>query len=92
MIGDSVTTRLFIFPSPNNGLFKVSYYSAVAANYSLQVFDTKGAMVFSRQLSATSGYPLMEVDLRFAQGGLYVVRLVNASNLVIASGKVIINR
>jgi hypothetical protein len=34
----------------------------------------------------------MEVDLRFAQGGLYVVRLVNASNLVIASGKVIINR
>lgn len=92
VIGDSVTTRLFIFPSPNNGLFKVSYYSAVATNYSLQVFDTKGAMVFSRQLPATSGYPLMEVDLRFAQGGLYVVRLVNASNLVIASGKVIINR
>ncbi|NDF97605.1 MAG: hypothetical protein EB101_01465 [Chitinophagia bacterium] len=91
VIGDSVTTKLFIFPSPNNGLFKVSYYSAVATTYSLQVFDTRGSMVFSKQLPATSGYPLLEVDLRAAQGGLYVVRLVSASDRVIASGRVVIN-
>jgi hypothetical protein len=92
VIGDSVTARLFIFPSPNNGLFKVSYYSAVATTYNLQVFDSKGAMVYSKQTPATSGYPLMEVDLQTAQGGLYIVRLVSAANVVIATGKVVISR
>jgi hypothetical protein len=91
VIGDSVTARLFIFPSPNNGLFKVSYYSAVSTTYNLQVFDSKGSLVYSKQTPATSGYPLMEVDLRAAQGGLYVIRLVSASNAVIASGKVVIS-
>lgn len=92
VIGDSVTARLFVFPSPNNGSFKVSYYSAVATTYSLQVFDSKGGMVFNKQLPATAGYPLLDVDLRSAQGGLYIVRLVNAANAVLASGKVIINK
>jgi hypothetical protein len=92
VIGDSVTTRLFIFPSPNQGLFKVSYYSAVATSYNLQVFDVKGAIVYSRSLPATAGYPLLDVDLRAAQAGIYIVRLVNTSNKVIASGKVVISR
>ncbi|MFM8709680.1 MAG: T9SS type A sorting domain-containing protein, partial [Sphingomonadales bacterium] len=92
IIGDSVTTRLFIFPSPNTGSFKVSYYSAVATTYSLQVFDSKGAMVYNKQTPATAGYPLMEVDLRAAQTGIYVVRLVTAANAVIATGKVVISR
>lgn len=92
IIGDSVTTRLFIFPSPNNGSFKVSYYSAVATTYSLQVFDSKGAMIYNKQTPATAGYPLMEVDLRAAQTGIYVVRLVTAANAVIATGKVVISR
>jgi hypothetical protein len=92
VIGDSVTARLFVFPSPNNGSFKVSYYSAVATTYSLQVFDSKGSLVFNKQLPATAGYPLLDVDLRSAQGGLYFVRLVNAANTVLASGKVIINK
>jgi hypothetical protein len=73
-------------------LFKVSYYSAVATTYNLQVFDSKGAMVYSKQTPATSGYPLMEVDLQTAQGGLYIVRLVSAANVVIATGKVVISR
>lgn len=92
VIADSVTARLFIFPSPNNGLFKVSYYSAAATTYSLQVFDSKGAMVYSKQTPATAGYPLMEVDLRAGQAGVYVVRLVTTSNRVIATGKVVISR
>jgi hypothetical protein len=92
VIGDSVTARLFIFPSPNSGLFNVSYYSPVVTTYNLQVFDSKGAMVYSKQTPATSGYPLMQVDLRSVLGGLYVVRLVTATNTIIATGKVIINR
>ena len=92
VIGDSVSTRLFIFPSPNTGQFKVSYYSPVATSYTLQVFDTKGAIVFSRPAAATAGYPLLDVDLRAVQAGLYFVRLVNASNVVIASGRVVISR
>ncbi len=92
VIGDSATTRLFIFPSPNNGSFKVSYYSPVATTYGLQVFDSKGALVFSKQLPATVGYPLLDVDLRAAQSGIYVVRLINATATVVASGKVIISR
>ncbi|NDF99385.1 MAG: hypothetical protein EB101_10795, partial [Chitinophagia bacterium] len=45
----NVSSRLFIFPSPNDGNFTVSYYNAGGGNSSRQlvIFDAKGAVVFN---------------------------------------------
>lgn len=88
VIGDSATTRLFIFPSPNDGKFKVSYYSALAAKYSIGIFDSRGALVLRKEFAINSRYQLMDVDLSNVASGIYVVRLIEGSSKVLATGKV----
>ena len=90
IIGDSVTARLFVFPSPNQGRFSVSYYSAATEQFTLSVFDSKGTLVYRRPYEIASRYQLLEVDLRAAANGVYLIQLTNRSNQVLATGKVII--
>ena len=90
VIGDSVTTRLFVFPSPTQGQFKVSFYSATADQYTISFYDTKGASVFRKAYSITGRYQLLDVDLRAAANGVYLIRLTDKTNRVIATGKVIV--
>src|SRR5690606_1843530 len=47
VIGTTASERLFIFPSPNNGQFTVSYYNSagVSSQRSIVVFDSKGSRV-----------------------------------------------
>lgn len=90
IIGDSVTARLFVFPSPNQGRFSVSYYSAATEQFTLSVFDSKGALIYRRSYEIASRYQLLEVDLRAAANGVYLIQLTNRSNQVLATGKVVI--
>jgi hypothetical protein len=88
VIGDSATARLFIFPSPNNGQFKVSYYSATSAKYSVGIYDARGALVLRKEFAINSRYQLMDIDLTNVASGIYVVRLLEGSSKVLATGKV----
>jgi hypothetical protein len=90
VIGDSVTTRLFVFPSPTQGQFKVSFYSATADQYTISIYDAKGASVFRKAYSITGRYQLLDVDLRAAANGVYLIRLTDKTNRVIATGKVVV--
>lgn len=88
VIGDSATTRLFIFPSPNNGQFKVSYYSPTSAKYSIGIYDARGALVFRKEFAINSRYQLMDIDLANIASGIYIVRLIEGTSKVLATGKV----
>jgi hypothetical protein len=90
VIGDSATTRLFIFPSPNNGKFKVSYYSATSAKYSIGIYDSRGALVLQKEFAINSRYQMMDVDLSNVANGIYIVRLLEGASKVLAIGKVAI--
>jgi hypothetical protein len=90
VIGDSATTRLFIFPSPNNGKFKVSYYSAASAKYSIGVYDSRGALVHQKEFAINSRYQIMDIDLSNVANGIYIVRLLEGASKVLATGKVAI--
>jgi hypothetical protein len=89
-ISDSATTRLFIFPSPNSGDFKVSYYSATATTHILTIYDSKGSKVYNRSFAVTIPYQYMEVDLRIAQRGIYTIMLSDKNGRKTATGKVVI--
>lgn len=89
-ITDSVTTKLFIYPSPNDGEFKVAYYTpGTNVKNTLTIFDGGGKLVYSKVYTISSPYQTMDVDLRRFGSGVYQVVLSDASGKKIAVGQVV---
>jgi hypothetical protein len=91
-IKDSASSKLFIFPSPNNGQFTVSYYNPTGASTSrtVTIYDSRGARVYNRRFTISGPYTLIPVDLRPAQGGIYQVVVGDAGGNKLISGKVMV--
>jgi hypothetical protein len=92
-IKDSASKKLFIFPSPNDGRFTVSYHNpgGAATQQTLAVYNAKGDKVYHRTLSVSGPYQLHSLDLRPAARGIYIVVLGDATGKKLAEGKVIIH-
>ncbi len=90
-IADSATTKLFIYPSPNSGQFKVVYYSpGTNVKNTLTIYDSKGARVYTKLYTLNSPYQVMDVDLSRNRGGIYRVVVSNAAGKKLAVGDVVI--
>jgi hypothetical protein len=94
LIKDSSDNHLFITPNPNNGQFRVRYYSS-AQQFGfvrhLVMFAENGQKVFDRTYSITGPYSSMNIDARRLAKGAYVVMLTDAfGKEVLATGKVIL--
>jgi hypothetical protein len=85
-----VSDRLFIFPSPNDGNFQVSYYNAGGTNTQrrIMVYDSKGSMVFYRKFAITGSYTLIPINLERGSRGIYYVVVGNANGVKLVDGKV----
>lgn len=92
VIGAGSSSRLFIYPSPNNGRFTVSYFNSNGGNTSrlVTVFDSKGAKVYQRQFAISGSYQLLDIDLRPVMGGVYHVVVGDASGKKLVEGKVLV--
>ncbi|MFT3674722.1 MAG: T9SS type A sorting domain-containing protein [Chitinophagaceae bacterium] len=91
VIKDSASARMFIGPNPNNGLFTVRYYQQGNSNVKprqLMVFDSKGALVFSKAFAPTAPYSSMQVNLTGHAHGIYFVRLVDGNGKVVGKDQV----
>ena len=94
-IGDSSgVTKLFIYPSPNNGKFQVRYFSDINNGTKnpamLNVYDEKGTRVFSKFYGLSSGYQQMNVDLGGHASGIYRVELLDLNGDRIKTGSVMV--
>jgi hypothetical protein len=89
-ISATASTRLFIFPSPNDGRFTVSYYNSAGTSTqrTIVIFDGKGSKVYSRMFTITGPYTLLPIDLRNVNTGIYYVAVGDASGQKLADGKV----
>jgi hypothetical protein len=89
-IDATVSNKLFIFPSPNDGNFTVSYYNngGTSTQRSISIFDSKGARVFSGQFPVTGPYTLIPINLQKANTGIYYVVIGDATGKKLAEGKV----
>ncbi len=85
-----VSGNLFVFPSPNNGNFSVSYYNngGAATQRTLAIFDSKGSMVFNKAFNISGPYTLLPVNLQRANTGIYYVVVGDANGKKLAEGKV----
>ena len=94
-IGDSSgVTKLFIYPSPNNGKFQVRYFSDINIGSKnpamLNVYDEKGTRVFSKNYGISPGYQQMNVDLGSHSSGIYRVELLDLNGDRIKTGSVFV--
>ncbi len=83
--------RLFIYPNPVTTSMQVRYYSANPATRgaTINVFDGKGAKVYSKTYSVTGIYGRMDVNMTTMQQGVYMVELRDASGKKLASASVL---
>jgi Peptidase family M1 domain len=86
----SESNKLFIFPTPNDGTFNVSYYNSSNTNTkrNIAVYDTKGALVYKKEFAITGFYTLLPVNLQAAGRGDYFVLIFDAEGKKLAAGKV----
>ncbi len=86
----TVSDKLFIFPSPNDGRFTVAYYNngGASTQRKIVIVDSKGAKVYDRQFAITGAYTLLSIDLRAGSRGIYYVMVGDASGKKLATGKV----
>lgn len=86
----NVSDKLFIFPSPNDGNFSVSYYnsSSTAVQRTITVFDSRGARVFDKRFSISGPYTIIPVNLTGASRGIYYVVVSDANGKRLIDGKV----
>ena len=93
IINASASDKLFIFPSPNDGQFTVSYYNndGTSTSRTVTVYDSKGANVYNEKFPVTGPYTLLSVDIKPAQSGIYYVVIGDATGKKLAEGKVLVH-
>jgi hypothetical protein len=93
-ISDSVSNMVFVYPNPSSGQFQVRYYSPrnLSTGYTVSVFDSKGAKVWSKQYAITRTYEQMNVNLSNVQDGVFFLEVRDASGKRLASSQVLIVR
>ena len=90
-ITDSASTRLFIYPSPTDGLFTVSYFNGTSNNQqNIAIYDSRGTQVVRRVVSVVAGYTLVQIDMLRNAPGVYFVDITDAQGKRLATGKVMI--
>jgi hypothetical protein len=84
--------KLFIFPSPNNGQFTVSYYNSAGNSIgrTVVIYDSKGRQIFNKRFTVSGPYTLIPIDIRPAQGGVFHVVIGDNNGNKLITGKVMI--
>lgn len=91
-IADSANSKLFIYPSPNNGQFTIAYYNqgGLSTKQIVTIYGSKGERVYVNEFLVNQAYQLLNVDLRKYSAGVYYVVLADATGKKIKTGEVII--
>ena len=89
-ISAAVSSKLFIFPSPNDGRFTVSYYNngGSSTKRKIAIFDSKGANVYNAEFAIAGPYTLLNINMERGSRGIYYVVVGDATGIKLADGKV----
>jgi hypothetical protein len=68
-----------VYPNPTSGLLTVEFTSYAGGQYNLTVTDITGRVVIAKDLKAVSGKNRHEIDLGFANSGMYMMYLKDAT-------------
>jgi hypothetical protein len=93
VVGAAETKKLYIFPSPNDGTFTVSYFNTggASSNRTVTIYDSHGAKIHQEKFAITGPYTLLDIDIKPALTGIYYVVVSDASGKKLAEGKVLVH-
>jgi len=86
----AASSRLFIFPTPNDGRFTVSYFNngGASTQRNIVIYDSKGSQIYKRKFPITGLYTLINIDLRQVNRGIFYVVVGDVNGQKLAEGKV----
>ncbi|MBK8610021.1 MAG: T9SS type A sorting domain-containing protein [Chitinophagaceae bacterium] len=92
---DSASSKLWIYPSPNDGRFTIAYYTPGASmsnktSQTITIYGSDGRMVRNKSYEVTQPYQLHDMDLRGFGSGVYYIVLTEANGNKIKTGEVVI--
>ena len=89
-IGDSVSSKVFIYPNPNSGQFQVRYDPTPnnVMPRGINVYNAMGQRLFTQYYSLGLPYARMDVNLKNLGSGVYWLEVVDANNVRLAVGRV----
>ena len=90
-ITDSLSSKVFIYPNPNRGMFQVRYYSVInnaGLPRGVNVYDSRGTRILTQAYSINSPYARMDIDLSNQGTGVYWIEVVDANGNRLAMGRV----
>ncbi len=89
------TNLLVIYPSPNNGVFQVSYVSSNPLSSSIRglvIYDNRGSRVYSKQYNLATPNAPMSVVMKNAASGIYRIDLITNNGERLATGSFVVGR
>ncbi|WP_462249926.1 T9SS type A sorting domain-containing protein [Ferruginibacter sp.] len=91
-IADSANSKLFIYPSPNDGKFSIVYYNAggTSSKQIITIYSSRGEKVYNKEFPVNQAYQLLTIDLTKASAGVYYIILSDAAGNKIKTGEVLI--
>jgi subtilisin-like proprotein convertase family protein len=92
-ITDTINLQLFAYPNPSNGQFQVRYYdqlNGVSKPRTMNIYNSRGKRVYSRQYSPSFGFGRMDVDLSAHGKGVYFIELNDAAGERLQTSRVVI--
>jgi hypothetical protein len=93
VISANDSARLIIYPNPNNGQFKISYYNPAGVNdlEIVTIYDSKGAMIHRKQFNLTGIYTLIDMKMVPMPGAFYSVVISDLQGNRLAVEKMVVN-
>ena len=91
-VSEKASDMVFVYPNPNKGQFQVRYYASATTAYSVVVFDSKGTLVFKKQYTINTPYSRMDVNLKNASSGVYMLEVRDSKGKRLASSSVVVTR
>ena len=86
------SNKLFIFPTPNNGSFTVSYYNSsnITTKRTVAIYDAKGASAYKKEFTINGNYTLLPIKLQSVSSGIYVVVMFDEAGKKLVEEKVLV--
>jgi hypothetical protein len=84
------SNRLFLFPSPNDGQFTLSYRNdgGSSTTRSVKIYNASGMKVYDETFNVTGVFTLKAINIKPAATGIYRVVVGDMSGKVLAKGSI----
>lgn len=74
-------SQLEIFPNPSNGVFNIGYSDDSATNFTVNIMNMIGDVVFTKEYSKTNAASILPIDISNISNGVYQVEIKNENKV-----------